>query len=201
MTQAVISKLAYSHFPNGINHRPETRRIGSVAGSPVSFRVEVLTENDWRRLKAIRLTALNADPTTFLASHQAEEAFAEQRWRQEFSRGEWNVMVAKKRLRRCRYVGLVGVTRLPDSPSQECYLEYLWVPQRFRRRGVASMLLRTVLDRLRESGVHTVWLYILDGNTPAMRLYRRFGFKSTDERLPLPDNPKRTEELMRLRLS
>jgi ribosomal protein S18 acetylase RimI-like enzyme len=164
-----------------------------------SFRVEVLTENNWPRLRNIRLAALNTDPTAFLSSHKTERTYPEQRWRQEFSRGEWNVMIAAGWLRR-RYIGLVGVTRLPDTSSQECYLEYLWVAEKFRRCGVASNLLRTVLDRLRDSGVHTVWLYILDGNEPAMRLYKRFGFQSTNQVEPLPENPDRTEEKLRLRL-
>jgi ribosomal protein S18 acetylase RimI-like enzyme len=165
-----------------------------------SFRVEVLTENDWPKLRKIRLTALNADPPAFLSSHHSEAAFTERRWRQEFSRGEWHVMVAAGRLRRGRYVGLVGVTRLPETSSQECYLEYLWVAPRVRRRGVASKLLTSVLDRLHESGVHTVWLYILDGNEPARRLYQRFGFQSTNDVQPLPDDPTRSEELLRLNL-
>jgi hypothetical protein len=33
-----------------------------------------------------------------------------------------------------------------------------------------------------------------------MRLYQRFGFQSTDERQPLPDDPERSEERMKLRL-
>jgi ribosomal protein S18 acetylase RimI-like enzyme len=65
---------------------------------------------------------------------------------------------------------------------------------------VASMLLRTVLDRLSEAGVHTVWLYILDGNEPARRLYQRVGFQSTNDVQPLPGNPARSEELLRLNL-
>ena len=160
----------------------------------------MLTENDWPRLRAIRLTALRVDPRVFLSSHKAEQAFSEQRWRQEFARGEWNVMRAAGQDPGRRDVGLLGVTRLPVTPSQECYLEYLWVAPGVRRRGVASNLLRTVLDGLRQSGVRTVWLYILDGNDRAMRLYRRFGFQRTNEPEPLPDDPTRSEERMWLRL-
>jgi len=163
-----------------------------------SFRVDTLTEVDWPRLRDVRLAALKDDPPAFLSNHETEAAFGEGRWRQQFVRGEWNVMVAD--VTGTQDVGLVGVTREPGTPSQECYLEYLWVARGFRRRGVASMLLGTVIDRLRDADVHTVWLYILDGNDPAMRLYQRFGFQSTNERLPLPHNPERTEERMRLRL-
>jgi ribosomal protein S18 acetylase RimI-like enzyme len=167
-----------------------------VADSPTSFQVVVLTESDWRRLRDIRLFALKADPPVFLSSHEIEAAFAERQWRQEFSRGEWNVMRAG-----ALDVGLVGVTKEPDMPPRERYLEYLWVARRFRRHGGATLLLRAVLDRLRDSGVQTVWLYILDGNDPAMRLYRGFGFQSTNERQELPDHPAGSEERMRLRLN
>jgi ribosomal protein S18 acetylase RimI-like enzyme len=171
-----------------------------VAGSPTSFRVEVLIENDWRRLRNIRLTALDADPIAFLASHKAEAAFTEQQWRQEFLRGEWNVMTAHGPGMDAQDVGLLGVTRLLATPSWECYLEYLWVAPLARGRGVASNLLRLVLDRLRDARVQTVWLYILDGNDGAMRLYERFGFQRTNERQKLPDHPAGSEEKMRLRL-
>jgi ribosomal protein S18 acetylase RimI-like enzyme len=165
-----------------------------------SFRVDVLAENDWPSLRDIRLQALNTDPTAFLASHETEAAFAEQRWRQEFTRGEWHVMRAADQGQGHRDVGLLGVTRLPATPSWGRYLEYLWVAPGARRLGVASNLLTTVLDQLRDSGVHIVWLYILDGNTPAMRLYQRFGFQSTNEVQPLPDDPTRSEERLWLRL-
>jgi ribosomal protein S18 acetylase RimI-like enzyme len=176
-----------------------------VADSPPSFRIEVLIEADWPRLRDIRLTALKADPSMFLSRHETEARFDERKWRQEFSRGEWNVMVAHEPGegnpdKNAQDVGLVGVTRESGMPSQECYLEYLWVARGFRRSGVASLLLRTVLERLRDSRVRTVWLWILDGNNGAMRLYRRFGFESTQLRQPLARDPARAEERMWLRL-
>ena len=161
-----------------------------------SFRVEVLTENDWPRLRGIRLSALRDDPLAFLATYENEAAYTEQRWRQEFSRGEWNVMLANG-----QDVGVVGATREPDMPPYECHLEFLWIAPGHRRTGVATMLLKTVLDRLWTSGVHTVWLWILTGNDPALRLYEQFGFLSTNERQALPDDPTRSEERMKLRLS
>lgn len=166
-----------------------------------SFRVDVLAEDDWPRLRDIRLKALNTDPTAFLASHETEAAFAERQWRQEFTRGEWHVMRAAGQDPGRRDVGLLGVTRLPGMPMQECYLEYMWVAPGFRRRRMASILLRTVLRRLRNSGVRTVWLYILDGNDGAMQLYKRFGFQRTNERQELPGHPAGSEEKMQLRLT
>ena len=142
-----------------------------MTDSPSGSRVEVLTEDEWPRLQSIRLTALHQDPSAFLFSHEKEESYGEQEWSQELSRGQWNIMVSDH-----KDIGLLGVTREETMSEQECYLEYLWIAPEFRRDGVAALLLETVLARLRASGVHTVWLYILDGNYPAMRLYQRFGF-------------------------
>jgi len=86
-------------------------------------------------------------------------------------------------------------------PSQECYLEYMWgvAP------GVAAV--RRSFHAPQDGagpaqglGVHTVRLYVLDGNKDAMRLYERFGFERMNERQLLPDHPAGSEELMRLRL-
>jgi ribosomal protein S18 acetylase RimI-like enzyme len=166
-----------------------------VTDSPSGLMVEVLTEDEWPRLQSIRLAALHEDPSAFLFSHEEEATYGEQQWRQEFSRGQWNIMVSDH-----KEIGLLGVTREEAMSEQECYLEYLWVAPDFRRVGLASLLLRTVLAGLLASGVHTVWLYILDGNEPAMRLYQRFGFQSTNERVELPDHPARGEERLKLRL-
>jgi ribosomal protein S18 acetylase RimI-like enzyme len=157
--------------------------------------VEVLTEDEWERLQSIRLTALREDPSAFLFSHDKEATYHEPEWRHEFLRGQWNIMVSDD-----EDIGLLGVTREEGMSEQECYLEYLWVAPDSRRDGVASLLLETVLARLRASGVLTVWLYILDGNERARRLYRAFGFQGTNERVKLPDHPAGGEELLKLRL-
>ena len=164
--------------------------------SPSGLRVEVLTEDEWERLQAIRLTALQEDPSVFLYSYDKEAAYKEPEWRQEFSRGQWNIMVSDHD----EDIGLLGVTREEGMSAQECYLEYLWVASGSRRDGMASLLLKTVLARLQTSGVHTVWLYILDGNEPAMKLYQSLGFQSTNQRVLLPDHPAGGEELLKLHL-
>jgi len=166
-----------------------------VADSPTSLRVEALTEDDWSRLRGIRLSALQDYPAAFLSSYERERGYGEQRWREEFFRGTWNILLAGD-----EDVGLLGVTREQAMPPQECYLEYLWVAKDFRRSGAASLLLRTVLNGLRDSGVRTVWLYILNGNQVAMNLYQKFGFQSTNEPQLLPDHPAGSEHRMKLRL-
>jgi ribosomal protein S18 acetylase RimI-like enzyme len=153
----------------------------------------MLTEKEWKQLQDIRLTALQESPHAFLASHGLEETYSEEKWRAEFTRGEWIVAVSGDKI-----VGFLGITH--ETTTDGRHLEYLWVAPEARRTGVASALLTEVFEHLQDSGVSTVWLWILDGNEPARCLYERFGFLSTDERQPLPMDSNRSEERMMRRL-
>jgi len=141
------------------------------------------------------LTALRESPDAFLSTYDRESAYTEQTWRSEFTRGDWSIAT-----RRGRPIGVLGATLESAARMHERHLEYLWVSPEYRRFGVASMLLSAVLDHLRDSGVATALLWILDGNVPALQLYERFGFTSTHERQPLEADPARSEERMRLSL-
>lgn len=158
--------------------------------------IKLLVPDEWPMLREIRLTALKESPEAFLAQYDDEREFDEPRWRSEFDRGEWYLGF---RLRRA--VSLLGCTRESKTPPSECYLEYLWVSPESRHEGVAFHLLTTVIDRLRRSGVRRAFLWVLDGNETAVRLYRRVGFISSNHRQPLAARPGRTEELMQLDLA
>ncbi len=157
------------------------------------FSARRLTPHDWYLLRDLRLTALSESPDAFLSTYDRESAYTEQTWRNEFARGDWSIATRRGR-------PIVGATLESAARMHERHLEYLWVSPEYRRFGVASMLLSTVLDHLRDSGVATALLWILDGNVPALRLYERFGFTSTHERQPLEADPARSEERMTLSL-
>jgi ribosomal protein S18 acetylase RimI-like enzyme len=157
--------------------------------------IKLLVPDEWPLLRDIRLAALGDSPHAFLSSHQVESAFDELRWRAEFERGEWTVSIHGD-----QPTGIVGCTREPGKPAYECYLEYIWVAPEWRNQGVAHNMLTVVLGRLRESGVRTAYLWVLDGNDAAVRLYKRVGFISSDQRQPLAERPGRSEELMQFNL-
>lgn len=146
-------------------------------------------------LRDIRLTALSESPNAFLSTYDREEAYSEDRWRAEFTRGEWNVGFLDS-----RPASLLGVTRDPDTPADARYLEYLWVAPHCRGRHLALDMIAAVLDGLRARGMRTAFLWVLDGNEVAMRVYRRAGFMTTNHRQPLAARPGRTEERLYLNL-
>lgn len=165
---------------NGILDTVSTRHLG---------------DQDWAELRDLRLTALRESPAAFLSTYAQESAWTDDDWRREAGRGDWLVETEGD-----RPVAMLGATPEWDIPESDRYLSYLWVAPGRRRRGLGERLVRSMLDRLRDSGVEWAWLWVLDGNDPARRLYERLGFVSTGERQPLKDDPARCEERMRLAL-
>jgi RimJ/RimL family protein N-acetyltransferase len=153
----------------------------------------IMHEREWFILREMRLAALRESPGAFLSSYSDESAYKEQKWRAEFGRGEWTIEVRKDKA-----IALVGVTQEQSTPPDECYLEYMWVSPSFRRHGVATDLIKNVLRRLLNRGFATIWLWVLDGNEPARRLYEKCGFTSTRLIQRPHRSPSRSEELMSL---
>jgi len=133
--------------------------------------IELLTADDWFRLKEVRLFALQDSPDSFLSTYEQEKDYSKGQWIAEFDRGDWHIGTSGH-----RDIGLLGVTREPETPPDECYLEYLWVSQEKRRAGCASQLVTATLERLHDIGVTTAFLWVLNGNDAAARLYWKLGF-------------------------
>lgn len=157
-----------------------------------------LANEDWRRLRDIRLNALRESPDYFLSEYSKEQEFSAERWRAEFSRGEWTIGSIDG-----QDVCLLGVTREEHTPPSECWLEYMWVDPAYRSRGIAFILVAHALNRLFQNGVKLIRLWVLDGNNRAVSLYKslRFEFNGTEEPLDDFGKPGRREQQMDLALT
>jgi GNAT superfamily N-acetyltransferase len=94
-------------------------------------------------------------------------------------------------------VGLVGAYR-PDANTTDVELVSMWTAPDARRAGVGRALIGAVLDWARSTSATTVRLWVTDGNTPALRLYKSVGFRETGASQSLPSNPSLDERCMRL---
>ena len=161
--------------------------------------INLLTSDEWRTLREVRLSALSESPYSFLSTYEAESKYNESKWRTEFDRGDWYVGVIRVGSAD-KPVSIAGITRESGTPAHQRFLQYVWVAPEFRRQGVAFNMISEVLDHLKLSGVRTVVLGVLDGNSSVMRLYSRLGFVSCNHRQPLEDFPGRSEEIMQLHI-
>ena len=69
-----------------------------------------------------------------------------------------------------------------------------------QRGGVASELLRFLLQTARERGVDSVYLEVRQSNAAAIGLYEKFGFRKTGQRKGYYRNPEEDAFLFSLRL-
>jgi ribosomal protein S18 acetylase RimI-like enzyme len=144
--------------------------------------VKVLTPDDWRLWRRLRLDALREAPYAFGATlaYWQGEGDVEQRWRDRLTAVAFNVaaMVGGEP------VGMVSGARTDRTDETE--LISMWVAPAARGRGVGDRLVAAVVDWSRSLPASRVTLSVVTDNGPAIALYRRHGFKDAGGS---PDGP------------
>lgn len=156
--------------------------------SSVGVHIRPLTLADWRELRALRLRALEDAPGAFLSDGTDESSRTERAWRETFRRGVWLVAVAEREP--------VGLARMLCDGVEVPHIESVWTAPDHRRRGIATALIRWLIDRYRALGATEIRLWVLDANHDARRLYESLGFEPTGERQPVDEH--QIEERLRL---
>jgi GNAT superfamily N-acetyltransferase len=91
-----------------------------------------------------------------------------------------------------RWVGLAGGF-IEAENTDEPQVVSMWVDPAWRRSGLAGRLLDEVIEWAQAGGATSVHLWVTEGNDPALRLYKRFGFVFTGGSAPLPSAPSKRE--------
>ena len=149
---------------------------------------------DWRLWRQIRLAALAESPQAFASTLEREQAFDDETWRDRLSGPGACVMAFVDQ----EPVGIAAAF-VPDS-STAPELVSMWVRPEWRSRQVGAGLVDEVLAWASESAYLEVRLWVVDGNTPAIRLYENTGFVFTGESQPLPSDRRAVELRMIRRL-
>ena len=89
-------------------------------------------------------------------------------------------------------LGYVGMMFVLD----EGYISNVAVAPDYRRQGVASALIRALLERAAERELSFVTLEVRESNAPAIALYEGFGFAPVGRRKNYYDAPKEDAILM-----
>lgn len=162
----------------------------AVVRHPVYVQISPATEDDWARVRDIRLRALREDAFAFGSSLEREERFKEKHWRMRVRTvPTWLAASEDGTVH-----GLVSMLQEPGSPTDDRHIVGLWVAPESRRRGVAWALVDAVRQAAIKDGARTVSLWLVDGNHAAGDLYVRAGFARTGERMALPRDPDIKEE-------
>lgn len=91
-----------------------------------------------------------------------------------------------------RVLGYIGMMFVLD----EGYISNVAVAPEFRRQGLASALIRALIDSAAELSLSFVTLEVRESNAPAIALYEGFGFRPVGRRKNYYDAPKEDAILM-----
>lgn len=145
--------------------------------------LRVVTADDWRLFREVRLEALREAPYAFestLESWQAE-GDTEARWRARLASVPFNVVAYFE----CRPAGMASGTK-PDEAG-EVELISMWVAPFARGTGVAGALVEAVVEWASSQRVEKVALHVMESNARAHAFYRRHGFVDDGEPCSSPD--------------
>lgn len=149
----------------------------------------IASRSDWRLLRAAILKSIATSPGAFLATADRLKDKPDEYWTDRLESATWAVVQ-----RRGHVLG-IAAAKPPDEvddyylDSQEhaCFIESVWVDPGLRGRGVGERLVTYLIEQQRQAGIQDFYLWVIDNNEPAIRLYDRMDFKETPNRSALPE--------------
>jgi GNAT superfamily N-acetyltransferase len=152
--------------------------------------------DDWRALRDIRLAALRDAPDAFGSTYEQQAAYEEADWQRRIARGG-TFLAYLPEVSASEPAGLAGGYQ--DRPGA-VELVSTYVRPMARGRRVGEALVAAVINWAVARNARSVHLWVTETNPYARLLYERCGFSPTDERQPLPSNPRIAEIGMALPL-
>lgn len=130
---------------------------------------------DWEEYRALRLEALQREPSAYGSTYDDAVARPDDFWQRRLAGGESINLVATVE---GRMVGMVGVLlAAPDDPSAAVVVGVYVAPEH-RGRGIGRMMMESLLARLAErTEIATVRLSVNSDRTVARALYTALGFQ------------------------
>lgn len=77
-----------------------------------------------------------------------------------------------------KIVGFIGARVIPDKNA--VHLSNLGVYMAYQRRGMGSVLVKTLAELMRQLGIETLTLEVKRDNLAAQAMYRKLGFQTTE---------------------
>jgi GNAT superfamily N-acetyltransferase len=154
------------------------------------------TEEDWERVRELRLEMLLDTPEAFGETHATALEHDETEWRMRAARGSSSGSISLAAIDDGRWVGMMGA-HVPGAEAGAMLVGVFVTPTaRGRASGVAGALLDGIELWAAEHG-STLTLHVHERNGRAQAFYVARGFAPTGRRFPYALNPAEREIEMR----
>ena len=155
----------------------------AVASIPET-RIVRFEPSDWEVYRNLRLAALRESPEAFGSTLEAEESQPDGHWVSRLSGAHPEMDFPLAAWIGDEPVGLAWARIEPESEVAGRIYQ-MWVSPKARGQGVAGALMRALVGWFEAAGVSVVELNVTRGNSPATKLYERYGFQPVGEPEPL----------------
>jgi len=163
--------------------------------------IRSFVSHEWRTYKDLRLRALADSPDAFGRTFDEEKDRSDTEWLNRLASGVASPLDLPLVAEVDREPIGLAWGRIESSNLDVANLYQMWVAPNYRGRGAGQMLLESVIAWARVAKVCYLALSVTCGDSPAMRLYVRAGFKPVGEPEPLRPGSELLAQPMRLALT
>ncbi|MBR7791388.1 GNAT family N-acetyltransferase [Undibacterium sp. FT147W] len=176
-----------------------------MTSSPTSYTIRPLTAQEWQQYRQIRLRSLADYPNAFGSTFAAEKDRSDEAWATRLllatSSGKDYPLIAKisgvNSGDNNAFAGLLWAKEDATDTSVVNIFQ-MWVAPEYRGQGVATKLLREAIFWARSRCAKLVQLGVTCGDSAAIRLYLREGFRAIGSPEPLRPDSTLLAQTMRL---
>lgn len=137
-----------------------------------NINVELLTPDQWQRLRNIRLRSLKESPNSFGGQLEVEGKFLENQWREKFSTLDYLIAAIDG-----VDIALMSVETFAGDHGATCWIGGCWSDPLFRGQGALRALFDYVDLHSKERGWQRQGLGVWADNEGAIAAYRAIGFE------------------------
>jgi ribosomal protein S18 acetylase RimI-like enzyme len=142
--------------------------------------IELAGELDWKRVRALRLAALQDAPDAFASNFDRESVQSSEWWRGRLRSESATTLLAVNG----EDAGMAVVAT--EAEKTEAWLYGVWVAPAHRGQRVGDALMVAAIKHARTMEVRRLMLEVAETNIPAQTLYLRHGFVKTGRLSSLP---------------
>ena len=150
------------------------------------MRAELLTSNEWPRLRNLRLASLKENPEAFGGQLDSESVFSETQWREKFVKLDFIIASVDG-----VDVGLMSIEVLKGDYGATCWIGGCWTNPDYRGQGALRALFEFVDDHALDKGWQRQGLGVWTDNERAISAYKALGFSVAGEKRASERQPGR----------
>ena len=141
--------------------------------------VSLLSQEEWERLRSIRLRALKENPEAFGADFKEVESRSREDWLKDYNKEDYLVASIDG-----VDVGMLYIEVLNGDHGATCWIGGCWTDPAFRGNGVMRALFNYIDSHAQEKGWIRQGLGVWIDNLIAINSYKSLEFTFAGEKMP-----------------